>query len=107
VLFSILFPGRGLEILEDGPDLQVFVGGAKKGDWDAGMVVDVIKMAAKLDVVVLVSGDGDFVPLVEYLQAHGILVEVLGFRETTSSRLIESVDDSTDLSDQRKFTLRA
>ncbi len=87
-------------------DLQVFMGGGKKGDWDAGMVVDVIKMASKIDVVVLVSGDGDFVPLVEYLQAHGILVEVLGFHETTSARLIESVDDYTDLSGQRKFILR-
>jgi len=87
-------------------DLQVFMGGMKKGDWDAGMVVDVIKMAPKLDVVVLVTGDGDFVPLVEYLQSHGSLVEVVGFRETTSARLIEACDDYTDLSGQRKFTLR-
>lgn len=91
-------------------DLQVFLGGTKKGDWDAGMVVDAIKMSPKLDVIVLVTGDGDFVPLVEYLQYHGHLVEVLGFKETTSARLIEAVDDYTDLSDsiggKRKYLLR-
>ncbi|MBI5134999.1 NYN domain-containing protein [Candidatus Uhrbacteria bacterium] len=92
-------------------DLQVFLGGNKKGDWDAGMVVDVIKLAPKLDVVVLVTGDGDFAPLVEYLQAHGTLVEAIGFRETTSARLIETADDYTDLSDpnnggRRRFLLR-
>ena len=88
-------------------ELQVYLGGLKKGDWDAGMVVDIIKMASKLDVVVLVSGDGDFVPLVEYLQSHGILVEAIGFRETTSSRLIDAVDDYFDLSSgKRKFLLR-
>ena len=88
-------------------ELQVYLGGLKKGDWDAGMVVDIIKMASKLDVVVLVSGDGDFVPLVEYLQSHGIWVEAIGFRETTSSRLIDAVDDYFDLSSgKRKFLLR-
>src|SRR3984957_4199794 len=49
-------------------DLQIFFGGAKKADWDVGLAVDAIKMAPKLDTVILVSGDGDFVPLVEYLK---------------------------------------
>ena len=49
-------------------DLQVFHTGIKKADWDVGLTVDVMKMADRLDAVILVSGDGDFVPLVEYLQ---------------------------------------
>src|SRR3990167_5743749 len=49
-------------------DLQIFAGGAKKADWDVGLAVDVIKMAPKLDAVVLITGDGDFIPLVENLQ---------------------------------------
>ena len=48
-------------------DLQEFFGGAKKGDWDVGIVMDIIKLMPKLDVVVLASGDGDYIPLLEYL----------------------------------------
>lgn len=78
-------------------DLQSYVGGTKKGDWDVGMAIDAIKMASNLDVIVLVTGDGDFIPLVEYLQFTGLMVEVIAFRDTTSSRLIESADSFIDL----------
>lgn len=81
-------------------DLQVFAGGAKKGDWDVGLAVDAITMAPKLDAVILISGDGDFVPLVEYLQIHsGIQVEVVSFTKSASQRLIEATDHFTDLSE--------
>lgn len=78
-------------------ELQVFVGGVKKADWDVGLAIDAIKMAPKLDVVVLVSGDGDFCPLVEYLQFLGILVEIIAFEKTCSSKLIEKADRFIDL----------
>jgi uncharacterized LabA/DUF88 family protein len=52
-------------------DLQIFAGGMKKADWDVGITVDAIQMSPKLDTVVLVSGDGDYVPLVRYLQNSG------------------------------------
>lgn len=81
-------------------DLQIFYGGAKKADWDVGVAVDAMKLAPKLDAVVLVAGDGDYVPLVEYLKWHsGIQVEVVSFGKSTSSKLIESADDFLDLSD--------
>lgn len=87
-------------------EVQVFLGGAKKADWDVGMVVDAIRLSPKLDVVVLVSGDGDFIPLIEYLQNMGIQTEIMAFRETTSSKLIEAADDFTDLSrDQDRFLI--
>ncbi len=87
-------------------DLQVFFGGLKKGDWDVGLAMDSIKMSPKLDVVCIVSGDGDYIPLVEYLQYHGLLVEVLAFGETCSSKLRETADDFIDLSsDKRKFLI--
>ncbi len=89
-------------------DLQIYPGGMKKSDWDVGLAVDTIKMANKLDVVVLVSGDGDYVPLVSYLQNNkGCLVEVIAFGETTSSKLIEAADGFTDLSkDKKKFLIK-
>ena len=82
-------------------DLQVFAGGAKKGDWDVGLAVDAIKMASRLDAVVIVSGDGDFIPLVEYLQTM-TQVEVMSFGKSTSGKLREVVDDFVDLSENPK-----
>lgn len=88
-------------------DLQIFAGGAKKADWDVGIAMDAIKLAAKVDVVVLVSGDGDYVPLMTYIQnTSGCLVEVVGFRQTTSSKLIEESDDFLNLSENKKFLLK-
>ena len=78
-------------------DLQIFSSGAKKADWDVGMAVDAIKMAPKLDVIVLATGDGDFVPLVEYVRAQGCQVEVISFGRSSSSRLIEATDDFLDM----------
>lgn len=88
-------------------NLQIFSGGAKKADWDVGLAVDAIKMAPKLDTVILVSGDGDFVPLVEYLKVNeGCQVEVIAFGESSSKSLRDVADDFIDLSeDSRKFLL--
>jgi len=84
-------------------DLQIFFGGAKKADWDVGLAMDAVMLAPKLDAVVIVSGDGDFVPLVEYLQLHsGIQVEVLSFKKSSSAKLIEKVDDFIDLGENPK-----
>ena len=87
-------------------DLQVFAGGAKKADWDVGIAVDAIQMSPKLDTVVLVSGDGDYVPLVKYLQNSGTQVECVSFGKSTSGKLREAVDDFVDLSDNpRKYLM--
>lgn len=88
-------------------DLQIFPGGAKKADWDVGLAMDAIKISQRLDVVILVSGDGDYVPMVEYLQNHGIQVEVIAFSESTSRHLLEATDDFIDLSkDKRRFLMK-
>lgn len=87
-------------------DLQIFYGGAKKADWDVGMAVDAIKLSPRLDAVVLATGDGDFVPLVEYLKAQGIQVEVIAFGKSSSGKLREIADEFIDMSEQsRKFLL--
>ena len=87
-------------------DLQIFPGGAKKGDWDVGITIDAIKLGDKLDVIILVSGDGDYLPVVSYLQNNkGCLVEIMAFRKTASSRLVEESDDFTDLGASKKFLI--
>ncbi len=79
-------------------DLQVFPGGLKKGDWDIGMAVDAVKFSDYLDAIVLVTGDGDFVPLVEYIKsAKPAQVEIIAFGRTASGRLKELADDFIDL----------
>lgn len=84
-------------------DLQVFPDGSKKGDWDVGIAIDAIKFSKSLDVIVLVSGDGDFVSLVEYLQnTTGCRVEVVAFSESASAKLVEHADDFLNLSENRR-----
>lgn len=78
-------------------DLQIFYGGAKKADWDVGLAIDAIKLAHKVDAIVLATGDGDFVPLVEYVKSQGCQVEVITFGRSASARLKESVDDFIDM----------
>ncbi|MBU4536537.1 NYN domain-containing protein [Patescibacteria group bacterium] len=88
-------------------DLQIFFGGAKKADWDVGLAVDAIKISPKLDTVIIVSGDGDYIPLVEYLQiSQGCQVEVIAFGKSSSAKLIEAADDFLDLdSDPQKYLM--
>ncbi len=88
-------------------DLQIFGSGAKKADWDVGLAIDAVKLAPKLDAVILLSGDGDFVPLVEYLKTNeGCQVEVVSFGKSTSAKLIEAADDFIDLDEnQRKYLM--
>ncbi len=79
-------------------DVQIFVDGSKKADWDIGIAMDMIEMAPRLDTLVLVSGDGDFVPLVEHLQrALGCRVEAMAFGKSASGKLREAANEFTDL----------
>lgn len=90
----------GIEIMTK--DLQIFYGGAKKADWDVGMAVDAIKLARKVDAIVLATGDGDFIPLVEYVKSQGCQVEAVTFGRSASARLKEVVDDFIDLDEEPK-----
>lgn len=87
-------------------DLQIFFGGAKKGDWDVGIAMDIMRLSSKLDVVVLVSGDGDFTELLKHVKALGCRAEVMAFSSSASSHLLQEADRFVDLSgDQGKFLL--
>ncbi len=89
---------QGFEVKQK--DLQVFAGGMKKADVDVDLAVDTIKLADKLDSIIIISGDGDYTPLVTYLKENkGCLVEIAAFGQTTSSKLVAEADDFLDLSD--------
>jgi len=85
-------------------DLQVFYGGDKKGDWDVGIAMDVMRLAQKLDTIVLVSGDGDFSDLLEHAKSLGCRTETMSFEKTTSHKLKEVTDHYIPL-DNRKYLL--
>jgi uncharacterized LabA/DUF88 family protein len=68
-------------------DLKQRPDGSAKGDWDMGLALDALAMADRLDVVAIVSGDGDFVDLVNFLKARGVRVEVYSFPYSTAEEL--------------------
>ena len=74
-------------------DLRQRSDGSAKGDWDMGMAIDIMRFVSKLDVVVLVSGDGDFVPLVDLVKTLGPRVEVISFTYNTARDLVNSADE--------------
>jgi len=90
-------------------DLQVFAGGAKKADWDVGLAIDAVTQAAKVDAVIIVSGDGDFSSLVTYLKIrYGIQVEVAAFGQSTSHLLKDVADDFLDLAENpKRYVMRS
>jgi uncharacterized LabA/DUF88 family protein len=87
-------------------DLQIFYDGTKKGDWDVGIAMDIMRLAPKLDVIILVSGDGDFTELVEHAKSLGCRVEVVAFGKSTSNKLVEAADFFIDLEDDKKYLLK-
>lgn len=96
---------KGFEVKSK--DLQIFYGGNKKGDWDVGLCMDVIRMLPRVDTVVLVSGDGDYSELVEYAKSQGVRVEICAFSKTASSKLIDTADYFYDLSlESKKYLIK-
>ena len=88
-------------------DLQEFFGGIKKADWDVGITVDAIRIAPSVDTIILCSGDGDFIQLVEYLKNQGKRVEVVAFGRSSSSKLKEVADEFIDLEESpEKYLLK-
>jgi uncharacterized LabA/DUF88 family protein len=71
-----------------------------KGDWDMGIAVDMMRLADHADAYVIVSGDGDYVEAIEYLQSEkGLRVEVISAAPCTSQALLDVCDMHTDLGD--------
>ncbi|MFM2478703.1 NYN domain-containing protein [Celerinatantimonas sp. MCCC 1A17872] len=67
--------------------------GSAKGDWDVGITIDALEYCAQADVVVLVSGDGDFAILAEHLRhKRNKQVEVYGVAHLTAAALCHAAD---------------
>ncbi|PIX62370.1 hypothetical protein CO057_04505 [Candidatus Uhrbacteria bacterium CG_4_9_14_0_2_um_filter_41_50] len=90
---------NGIDVIAK--DLIEYDSGVKKGNWDVGIAIDVVRMVDMLDVIVMVSGDGDFAPLGDYVRGRGRIFHVASFRESTSSELLDVADIYTNLSDDK------
>lgn len=86
-------------------DLQIFFGGAKKADWDVGMAIDAATYVPKVDAIIIATGDGDFVPLVEHVRTNGCQAEVIAFGRSASARLREAADDFIDMDEEPRTFL--
>lgn len=96
---------RGYEVRMK--ELQTFYGGAKKGDWDVGLCMDAVRLLPKIDVLILVSGDGDYIDLLDYSRSQGVRTEVVAFAQTTSKKLLEETDEFLDISkNNKKFLIK-
>ncbi|MBS3137890.1 NYN domain-containing protein [Candidatus Woesearchaeota archaeon] len=102
-LFHDALENIGIEV--KAKDIQIFYGGAKKGDWDIGIAMDAVRIAPKVDTVVIVSGDGDFKDLLAYLKSHGCRTEVIAFGKTASRFIKDEADDFFDLEKQHEHFL--
>ncbi len=103
VNFHGALENMGIEV--KAKDIQIFFGGAKKGDWDIGIAMDAVRLSPKVDTVVLVSGDGDFKELLSYLSSHGCRTEVMAFSKTASKLIKEEADDFIDLGLDKRYLI--
>ncbi len=97
---SFLPAVKGLGYRITTKNYKTFASGAKKADLDLDMCMDVVRLveAGALDTVVLVSGDSDFLPLLEYCSDHGVRVEVAAFDDSAALILRQSCDLFINLS---------
>jgi uncharacterized LabA/DUF88 family protein len=78
-------------------DIRKFGDGRVKANLDIELVVDLFRLADRMDIAVIVSGDGDFASAIRALQDVGVRCEVISFRPNTSSDLIAVADEFTDI----------
>ena len=78
-------------------DIRKFGDGRVKANLDIELVVDLFKLRDRMDIAVIISGDGDFAPAIRALQDGGVRCEVISFRPNTSSDLIAVADEFVDI----------
>ncbi|MEX0786886.1 MAG: NYN domain-containing protein [Dehalococcoidia bacterium] len=82
--------------------LKRYADGSVKANFDVELAIDVMTMSDRLDIVALVSGDGDFRRLVELVESKGVRVEVVAFGQSTAAELRAVADRYIDLSEHVK-----
>lgn len=99
--FAEPFLGRGFKVVTK--PLKRFSDGTVKANVDIELALDVVAMLDRLDVVCLVSGDGDFQPLVEYVQNRGVRCEVVAVAQSAAMNLKNAADEYIDLAQAQRL----
>ena len=70
--------------------LGTIAGGTYKCNFDVEIAMDVLKVVyqVKPDIIVLASGDADFVPLIQEVRKSGVRVEVAAFQESAGADVL-------------------
>ncbi|MBL7004906.1 MAG: NYN domain-containing protein [Gammaproteobacteria bacterium] len=75
--------------------------GSSKGDWDVGIAIDVMEIAAKVDQVILLSGDGDFDLLLQKVRdVFQVKTHVFSVHKLTAQSLIDASDEYTHITEK-------
>jgi uncharacterized LabA/DUF88 family protein len=72
---------------------------------DIPLTIKATQLASKVDTIIIMSGDSDYIELVRHLQSEGVRVEIAAVRSTTSALLIDEADYFHDITQDDWFTL--
>ncbi|HEY7021538.1 MAG TPA: NYN domain-containing protein [Ktedonobacterales bacterium] len=97
---EFLSPVKGVGYRITTKNYKTFSSGAKKADLDLDLCMDIVRLvdSGAVETVVLVSGDSDFLPLLEYCSDKGVRVEVAAFDDSAAAILRQSCDLFINLS---------
>jgi len=74
---------------------------------DIPLTIKATQLSSKVDTIIIMSGDSDFIELVRHLKGEGVRVEIAAVRQTTSHLLIEESDYFHEINENDWFTLPA
>ena len=72
---------------------------------DIPLSIKATQLASKVDTIIIMSGDSDYVDLVTHLKGEGVRVEIAAVKKTTSRFLIDEADYFHEITSNDWFTL--
>ena len=73
---------------------------------DIPLSIKATQLASKVDTIIIMSGDSDFVELVAHLKAEGVRVEIAAVKETTAKILLEEANYFHEITSDDWFIYR-
>ena len=73
---------------------------------DIPLSIKATQVASKVDTIIIMSGDSDFVELVTHLKAEGVRVEIASVRKTTAKILLDASDHYHEITSDDWFVYR-
>jgi len=74
---------------------------------DIPLTIKATQLSSKVDTIIIMSGDSDYIELVRHLKGEGVRVEIAAVRQTTSQLLMDEADYYHEIKEVDWFTLPA